>query len=160
MVTTTGLDSGSGGDGATVDGYCAVTVVCGDRRLDVALPSGLPWADLEPSVLRLLFADQPSAAAGRWVLTPIGRADLDPSETLAGAGVLPADVLHLRQPSVDAAMPALARNVRDRVEDVVDERDQFWGRPESRRLVLWTAILVGALLLTIAAAGPWLTGGL
>jgi len=111
------------------------------------------------------------------VLTPVGRADLDPAETLSSAGILPAEVLQLRQLADGRVLPGVVHNVRDRVEDLVDERDEFWGRRESRRLVLWTAILVGALgLVGVAVAGlaagfavadlpirgawPWLADGL
>ena len=88
------------------------------------------------------------------MLTPVGRADLDPAETLSSAGILPAEVLQLRQSADGRVLPGVVHNVRDRVEDLVDERDEFWGRRESRRLVLWTAILVGALgLVGVAVAG-------
>ena len=53
--------TGPESDDERVDGFCPVSVVCGERRLDVALPSRLAWADLQPSVLRLLFADRPPA---------------------------------------------------------------------------------------------------
>jgi len=138
---------------ASTAGYCAVTVVYGERRLDVALPSTLPWGDLEPSVLRLLFAHQPPALAGRWVLTPVGRADLTATQTLCEAGILPADVLQLRQSTGGPPMAAVVHNVRDRLEEVVDGRDRFWGRRQSRGFALWSAVVLGALLLAPAAAG-------
>jgi type VII secretion integral membrane protein EccD len=153
-VTST-AESGAGRPDPGSDGSCAVTVVCGQRRMDVALPSMLPWADLEPSLLRLLFADQPPDGAGRWLLTPVGRAPLDPSATLSGAGIVTADVLVLGQSTGNAsALTGVAPTVRDRLEDLVDGRDQFWERRQSHRLALWAAAVLGAaLLIPVAAMG-------
>jgi hypothetical protein len=120
----------------------------------------LPWADLEPGVLRLLFADQPPEAAGRWLLTPVGRAALDPSATLSGAGIVTADVLVLGQSTGHAPLlTGIVPRVQDRLEDLVDGRDQFWERRESHKLALWAATVVGAaLLIAVAAVGLPLAG--
>jgi hypothetical protein len=61
-------------------------------------------------------------------------------------------VLVLRQ-SAEAtpALGGVVRNVRDRLEDVVDGRGEFWARPHSRRLAVWAATVAGAALLIPAA---------
>ena len=50
------------------DGYCLVTVVSGARRLDVALPSGIPCGDLLPGLLRLVHSrgDETPDGSNAW----------------------------------------------------------------------------------------------
>ncbi len=138
------------------DLYCAVTIVCARRRLDLALPTSVCCSDLLPGLVRLMLPDDSTAAAHPWVIVPVGGDPLAGSETLAGAGVLAGDVLTLtqlpeRQP-VSAAVTS-----RDRIEDVMNSEERFWDSGASRNFTQWTALAAGAALLLPAAklaAGP------
>ncbi len=139
------------------ESYCPVTIVCGPRLLDLALPTAVCCADLLPGLLRLMLPDDAPAVAHPWVLVPIGGNPLSGSETLSEAGILAGDLLALEQrpafPQADSAKVM----TRDRIEDVVNGRDRFWGPPASRSFAHWAALLTWAVLLLPAAnlpAGP------
>jgi type VII secretion integral membrane protein EccD len=134
--------------------YCAVTVVCGQSRLDVALPAAVPVIDLLPALLRLL----PTGPAARWELAPIGRPVLLATETLERAGVLGGDVLMMQPASDRAPLPAPAASLRDQLEDVVQLLDRGWTRQTSTRFLFWSTAVLGAAALLGQAAGP--AGGL
>ena len=145
------------GPGRAADSYCPVTVVCGDRRLDAALPAMVTIADLQPSLMRLLIPAEEATAGRRWVLTPVGRADLTPDETLVQAGVLAADVLVLRttdEPPDGGTRPGVVSTVRDAVEDAIDESGRFWSPLTTRHFTGWAAAVMAALLLLPAAGLP------
>lgn len=134
--------------------YCAVTVVCGHRRLDLALPTAVCCADLLPVLLRLLLTDEAPAVSQPWVLTQIGRDPLTGSETLAEAGVLAGDLLVLEQRTVYQQADSAVMMTRDRIEDVVNGQERFWVQRTSRSVARWAALSTGALLLLPAATLP------
>ena len=145
------------------DPYCAVTIVCGHRQLDVALPTAVCLQDLLPGLLRLLLPDEASleeqpTEAHPWVLTPIGRRPLTGSETLSEAGILVGDVLVLEQRPVVQPADSAILMTRDRIEDVVNgQAARFWGTRAARGLAQWIALLTGGVLLIPAVnmrAGP------
>lgn len=139
------------------ENYCAVTIVCGVRQLDLALPTTLCCADLLPGLLRLMLTDEEPALAQAWVLAPIGRSSLSGSETLADAGVLVGEVLMLRPHNVSREVDSLAATTRDRIEDAMSGEGRFWGPTVARRFANWaTLIIVAALLLPTATlpTGP------
>jgi type VII secretion integral membrane protein EccD len=105
--------------------YSRVTVVCGSRKVDLALPSALPVADVVPQVLRFCApADAPDRPAA-WSLARLGGGPLALTQTLADAGVVDGDVLELRGQG-EGVRPALVEDVRDALEDSVDASGSWW----------------------------------
>lgn len=155
VIHNAGLGAADGaGTGARMTGcdaaYCAVTVVCGRCRLDVALPAAVPVIDLLPALLRLL----PTTSAARWELAPIGRPVLSASETLELAGVLDGDILMLQPTAGQAPLLAPAASLRDQLEEVVHRLDRGWTRQTSSRFLYWLTAVLGAAALLAQAAGP------
>ena len=66
---------------------CRVTIVGPARRLDISVPSDMPFAELLPIVLHHAGADlaNKGLAHGGWVLQRLDEAPFDPSGT-PGAG--------------------------------------------------------------------------
>jgi type VII secretion integral membrane protein EccD len=129
--------------------YSRVTVVNGARRVDLALPSALPLSDLLPQLLGYCAPDgRPDRPAG-WTLARLGGGALSLAETLAEAGVTDGDILELRT-GPDTVHPAYVEDVRDAVEDSMDESAQPW-RP---RTTMGFALVVGGAGLAMATLLP------
>lgn len=141
--------------------YSRVTVVSGERKVDLALPSALPVSDVVPQVLRLAvpMADRSNGVAERsgqpWTLARLGGNPLPLTSTLAEAGVLDGEVLELRQAGQDVR-PAFVEDVRDAVEDSVDAAGGAWtSRTTATAALLATAVLLGTVaVLRWAETGP------
>lgn len=109
--------------------YSRVTVVNGYRRVDLALPSGLPLSDVLPQLLGYCAPDtSPDRPAG-WALARLGGGPLSLTDTLADSGVTDGDILELRT-GPETIHPAYVEDVRDVVEDVMDESARPW-RPST-----------------------------
>jgi len=132
--------------------YSRVTVVTADRTIDLALPSGLPLADVLPQVMRYAAPDTAPGSPTSWTLAHLGGAALGLSQTLSDAGVLDGDVLELRAQQ-DDLRPASVEDVRDTVEDSVDASGGVWSTLTTRSY----AILLASALLAVLGVGSWLT---
>ncbi|MGH3681075.1 MAG: EsaB/YukD family protein, partial [Natronosporangium sp.] len=109
--------------------YSRVTVVNGDRRVDLALPSALPLSDVLPQLLGYCAPDtRPDRPAG-WALARLGGGPLSLTDTLAESGVTDGDILELRT-GPETIHPAYVEDVRDVVEDAMDESARPW-RPST-----------------------------
>ncbi|MGH1565692.1 type VII secretion integral membrane protein EccD [Mumia sp. DW29H23] len=123
--------------------YSRVTVVTDERRVDLALPSALPLADVVAQVIRYCGgseAPQPGLSLAR-----VGGAPLGLGQTLEEAGVLDGDVLELR-PRSSGVEPASVEDVRDAVEDATESAGGAW--TPTTTLTFWivtTAVALGAL---------------
>jgi type VII secretion integral membrane protein EccD len=126
--------------------YSRVTVVTAERTIDLALPSALPLSDVLPQVMRFASPEHQSGAPTSWTLAKLGSASLPLTQSLAEAGVLDGDVLELRGQQEDVR-PALVEDVRDAVEDSVDDAGGVW----STRTTGSFAVLAGASLLGVLA---------
>jgi len=154
----------------------SVTVLYARRRLDLVLPSAVPFAELLPTMLRLLVPDiaygtngatenrqhtEPASDAGTngvselvvWQLARVGGAPLGSSETLDEAGVLDGDLLELRQGAGSHSVIA-GRSMRDRVEELVSDQDRFWTQRTSRAFLHGAVLAVAAGLLIPVALLP------
>ncbi|MFY0406470.1 type VII secretion integral membrane protein EccD, partial [Solicola sp. PLA-1-18] len=105
--------------------YSRVTVVASERKVDLALPSALPVADVMAQVLRFCAVDETGGDRQSWTLARLGGQSLGLGQTLADAGVVDGDVLELRGRSADVR-PALVEDVRDVVEDDADAAGGGW----------------------------------
>ncbi|MFC6149454.1 MULTISPECIES: type VII secretion integral membrane protein EccD [Mumia] len=123
--------------------YSRVTVVTDERRVDLALPSALPLADVVAQVVRYCGPGEGSQAGVQ--LARVGGAPLGLGQTLEEAGVLDGDVLELR-PRSSSVEPATVEDVRDAVEDATESAGAAWS-PETT-LTFWivsTAVALGVL---------------
>jgi type VII secretion integral membrane protein EccD len=146
-------------------GLARVTVAAPRRRVDVALPDGVPVAELLPGLLRAAgeeLADEGQAHGG-WVLRRPDGAPVDPARSLGAAGVLDGEVLHLvprhqEWPELDYD------DVVDAVASGARAVSRSWTAADTRRAGLTgTAVAVLAALALLLTAGPgagWTTTGL
>jgi type VII secretion integral membrane protein EccD len=82
---------------ATSTGLTRLTVASARRRIDVALPDGVPLAELLPELLQRAgdgLADSGEEHGG-WVLRRVDGTGLVATESLAAAGVRDGEILHL-----------------------------------------------------------------
>ncbi|MGH3425758.1 MAG: EsaB/YukD family protein, partial [Nocardioidaceae bacterium] len=71
--------------------YSRVTVVTAERKVDLALPTSLPVADVVPQVLRYCAPPDGTDKPTAWTLARIGGQPLAFNQTLSDAGVLDGD---------------------------------------------------------------------
>ncbi|MFB7669396.1 type VII secretion integral membrane protein EccD [Kitasatospora sp. NPDC056138] len=124
-------------------GFCRVTVVAPDSRIDVALPEDVPLADVYPEVLRLSGQTQIDGAPTGFHLVRRDGTVLDSGLPLAAQQVRDGDLLSLR-PFAESLPPAVYDDVADAIASAVEEDRRFWS-PELMRafgLIGSTVLLV------------------
>ena len=140
----------------TATGFCRVTVVAPDTRIDVALPEDIAVADLHPEIRRILDAARPAGSpqpAGTLTGHHLVRRDgtvLDSARTLAAQRVLDGELLSLR-PFADSLPPPVFDDVADAVAAAV----AAGRRPWSGELLRGAALSGGALLFVLLAGVLW-----
>ncbi|MEU6668206.1 type VII secretion integral membrane protein EccD [Streptomyces sp. NPDC046727] len=141
----TGAPSGSG----TGLGFCRVTIVAPDSRIDVALPDDVPVADLCPEILRL---SQQSPAAGAPVGYHLVRTDgtvLDSARSFAAQRILDGELLTLR-PFAESLPPAVFDDVAEAVASAVTKQHKLWSGDLTRAAGLVGGGVLPALLAFVA----------
>jgi type VII secretion integral membrane protein EccD len=124
-------------------GFCRVTVVAPDSRIDVALPEDVPLADIYPEVLRLSGQTQADGAPTGFHLVRRDGTVLDSGLPLAAQQVRDGDLLSLR-PFAESLPPAVYDDVADAIASAVEADRRFWS-PELMRafgLIGSTVLLV------------------
>ncbi|QSB15720.1 type VII secretion integral membrane protein EccD [Natronosporangium hydrolyticum] len=129
--------------------YSRVTVVNGARRVDLALPSALPLSEVMPQLLGYCAPDGAPEQPAGWTLVRLGGGTLSLSTTLADAGITDGDVLELRT-AYDNVHPAYVEDVRDVLEDTMDEAARQW-QPST---TVGFALVTGAAGLAFATLLP------
>lgn len=129
--------------------YSRVTVVNGARRVDLALPSALPLSDVLPQLLGYCAPESRADRPAGWTLARLGGGALSLDNTLADSGITDGDILELRT-GPDTVHPAYVEDVRDVVEDSMDESARPW-RP---RTTVGFALTAGGAGLALAALLP------
>ncbi|MCH0542604.1 type VII secretion integral membrane protein EccD [Streptomyces sp. MUM 203J] len=124
-------------------GFCRVTVVAPDSRIDVALPEDIAVAHIYPEILRLTGQTQPTGTPTGYHLVRRDGTVLDSSRTLVAQRVLDGDVLLLR-PFAESLPPAVYDDVADAVASAVTRDRRLW-----RDDMLRGAGLVGAVTLLL-----------
>lgn len=124
---------------------CRLTLIGSRRRVDAALPAGVPVAELIPDVLDLL-GEIVDGAAVEWGLVRTGGRALDLERSLADQGVEDGSMLFLH----DLTSAPQAPLIEDYAEQVAVAVDAQPGRWEGDMAV---ALLVGAGAATAVAAG-------
>ncbi|MFD4261546.1 type VII secretion integral membrane protein EccD [Streptomyces sp. NPDC058534] len=147
----TGATGGAGGTVAPAAagsglGFCRVTIVAPDSRIDVALPDDVPVADLYPEILRF---SQQSPAEGAPVGYHLVRRDgtvLESARSFAAQRILDGELLTLR-PFADSLPPAVFDDVSEAVASAVTHDRTLWDGSLTR-----VAGLVGACVLAVLSA--------
>ncbi|MFJ7049640.1 type VII secretion integral membrane protein EccD [Streptomyces sp. NPDC101112] len=137
-----GIPAGAG----TGLGFCRVTIVAPDSRIDVALPDDVPVADLCPEILRL---SRQSPAEGAPVGYHLVRRDgtvLDSARSFAAQRILDGELLTLR-PFADSLPPAVFDDVSEAVASAVTRDHRLWSGDLTR-----AAGLVGGGVLPVLLA--------
>jgi type VII secretion integral membrane protein EccD len=128
------------GTGRAGDAFCRIRLAAPGTQVDLAVPSAPPLARLLPTLLQ--HAGQGGADAGGWALSRADGARLDPSASLAAAGVREGGLLVLHRASEWNPPP-----VYDDVVELVGQGGVR--RPWTTREVRWTC----AVLVTVAVLG-------
>lgn len=131
-------------------GFCRVTIVAPDSRIDVALPDDVPVADLYPEILRL---SQQSLAEGAPVGYHLVRRDgtvLDGARSFAAQRILDGELLTLR-PFADSLPPAVYDDVSEAVASAVTRDRALWNGELTRA----AGLVAGGILPTLLAFVAW-----
>ncbi|WEH37664.1 type VII secretion integral membrane protein EccD [Streptomyces sp. AM 4-1-1] len=155
MTTTTQAAAGPGRPGPGVPagngtGFCRVTVVAPDSRVDVALPEDIPVADLYPEILRLSGQSPAEGAPVGYHLVRRDGTVLDSARTLAALRVLDGELLSLR-PFAESLPPAVFDDVSDAVASAVARDRTLWGDS----LMRGSGLFGGSVLLVLLGFVLW-----
>ena len=134
-------------------GFCRITVVAPDVRVDVALPEDVPLAELLPDVLRMADQWQNEGAHSGFALARLDGNELDTGLSLSAQGVRNGDLLYLRA-ATETLPPPVYDDVVDAIVQSVAEDSRMWGSVHFRRL----GMAGGALWAGIAGTLKALTG--
>lgn len=137
-------------------GLTRITVAAPSRRVDVALPDGVPVAELLPGLLRAAgeeLADEGQEHGG-WLLRRPDGAPVEAGRSLAAQELRDGEVLHLVPRERD--WPELDYDdVVDAIAEGARGHSRSWAGPDTRRAGL--AVTVGAVLSALAlvlSTGP------
>src|SRR5579875_151907 len=139
---------------------CRITIVGPRRRVDLALPVYVSFADLFPTVAKYAGLDQPPARAetGGWVLQRLGQAPFAPDATPFQAGLRDGELIYLYPRR--AQLPEFAfDDVADVIASGIGERSDRWSPVHTRRVTLGAAagaLVAGAAVLALSGP-PWTT---
>ncbi len=134
--------------------YSRVTLVHGTRRVDLALPSTLPVAEVMPQLLRFCAPVQRPDAPADWRISRVGGADLNPARSLEEHRIADGEVLELRERDA-RRHSAYVEDVRDAIEDAVDAAGGQWTPASTTGF----GLLAGAALIGAAALLPQARAG-
>ncbi|WP_327370191.1 type VII secretion integral membrane protein EccD [Streptomyces sp. NBC_01217] len=131
-------------------GFCRVTVVAPDSRIDVALPEDIAVADVYPEILRLTGQTQAAGTPTGYHLVRRDGTVLDGARTLAAQQVLDGELLSLR-PFAQSLPPAVFDDVSDAVASAVTRDRHLW----SDELLRGAGLAGGVLLLVLMGFVLW-----
>ncbi|MGW8888701.1 type VII secretion integral membrane protein EccD [Streptomyces sp. NPDC055749] len=131
-------------------GFCRVTVVAPDSRIDVALPEDIAVADVYPEILRLTGQTQAAGTPTGYHLVRRDGTVLDGARTLAAQQVLDGELLSLR-PFAQSLPPAVFDDVSDAVASAVTRDRQLW----NDELLRGAGLVGGVLLLVLMGFVLW-----
>ncbi len=141
---------------------CRVTVVSPRRRVDLALPAHVPFADLFPGIALHAGLDRAAVAEAPegWALQRLGQPPFEPPSTPAQAGVADGELLYLR-PWSRSLPPAASDDIADEIAGVHDGPGR-WSPPDGRRVALGVAAaaLAAGVVILLRSGPPWTTPAL
>ncbi|MFJ4619244.1 type VII secretion integral membrane protein EccD [Streptomyces sp. NPDC088812] len=151
-AAATGGGHGTGAASRTGLGFCRVTIVAPDSRIDVALPDDIPVVDIYPEILRL---SRQSPAEGAPVGYHLVRRDgrvLDGSRSFAAQHILDGELLTLR-PFAESLPPAVHDDVSEAIASAVTREHTLWSGDLTRAAGLVGGGVLPALLAFVAWTG-------
>ncbi|WP_346536787.1 type VII secretion integral membrane protein EccD [Micromonospora sp. DPT] len=137
-------------------GLSRITIVAPRTRMDLALPSDVPLADLLPTLLRYAGEDLADEGVrhGGWSLARLGGQPLDGGRTAAQLGVRDGEVLYFN-PRAAAAPEIVFDDVVDAVATATNQRPGTWQVGTTRTFsVLLAAVTLGVGAVVTLLAGP------
>lgn len=145
------------------EGLSRVTIVAPGTRMDLALPSDVPLAELLPTLLSHAgeeLADD-GALHGGWALRRLGGPPLDSARTAAQLDIRDGELLYLT-PRADASPEVVFDDVVDAVATGTRQRADRWGTADTRRFAVGftVAALVGGVAAVLFAGPPQLPSAL
>ena len=135
---------------STATGFCRVTVVAPDSRIDVALPEDVPLADVYPEVLRLSGQTLAEGAPTGFHLVRRDGTVLDSSLPLLAQQVRDGDLLSLR-PFADSLPPAVYDDVAEAIATAVSADRTLW----NPQLMRGAGLIGGVVLLALLGFALW-----
>ncbi|QMU78788.1 type VII secretion integral membrane protein EccD [Streptacidiphilus sp. PB12-B1b] len=135
---------------SSTTGFCRVTVVAPDSRIDVALPEDIPLADIYPEVLRLSGQTLPKGAPVGFHLVRRDGTVLDSSLPLIAQQVRDGDLLSLR-PFADSLPRAVYDDVADAVASAVATDRSQW----NDQLLRTSGLIGSVVVLTLLGFALW-----
>jgi type VII secretion integral membrane protein EccD len=142
----TGAPTGAG----TGFGFCRVTIVAPDGRIDVALPDDVPVADLYPEILRLARQSPAEGAPVGYHLVRRDGTVLDSSRSFSAQRILDGELLTLR-PFAESLPPAVFDDVSEAVASAVACDRTLW----SDELTRVAGLVAGGILPALLAFVVW-----
>ncbi|MGW8380919.1 type VII secretion integral membrane protein EccD [Streptomyces sp. ODS28] len=152
-TTASAAATGSGtraAGAASATGFCRVTIVAPDSRIDVALPEDIPVADLYPEILRLAGQSPAEGAPVGYHLVRRDGTVLDGSRSFLAQRIHDGEVLSLR-PFADSLPPAVFDDVSDAVASAVTKDRTLW----NEGLMRVAGLIGGGVLLVLMAFVLW-----
>ncbi|MFI6261796.1 type VII secretion integral membrane protein EccD [Micromonospora sp. NPDC051006] len=137
-------------------GLSRITIVAPRTRMDLALPSDVPLADLLPTLLRYAGEDLADEGVrhGGWSLARLGGQPLDGGRTATQLGVRDGEVLYFN-PRSATAPEVVFDDVVDAVATATNQRPGAWQVGTTRSFaVLFAAAALSAGALAALFTGP------
>ncbi|MEU6072894.1 type VII secretion integral membrane protein EccD [Micromonospora sp. NPDC047074] len=137
-------------------GLSRITIVAPRTRMDLALPSDVPLADLLPTLLRYAGEDLADEGVrhGGWSLARLGGQPLDGGRTAAQLGIRDGEVLYFN-PRSATAPEIVFDDVVDAVATATNQRPGAWQVGTTRSFaVLFAAAALGAGAVAALFTGP------
>ncbi|MBX9365597.1 type VII secretion integral membrane protein EccD [Streptomyces sp. WAC04114] len=144
----TGTPAGAG----TGLGFCRVTIVAPDSRIDVALPDDIPVADLYPEILTLTRQSPAEGAPVGYHLVRRDGTVLDSARSFAAQRILDGELLALR-PFSESLPPAVFDDVSEAVASAVTSERTLWSGDLTRAAGLAGGGVLPVLLAFVAWMG-------
>ncbi|MBI9114360.1 type VII secretion integral membrane protein EccD [Sanguibacter suaedae] len=132
-----------------------ISVVAGDRRLDVGAPGSIPLAELVPGLARSLRLLDPSTVYGGYRLLRADGQELDTSVSLIAQGITDGEVLTL-EAGATTTDHRVYDDVVEAVADAVERDSAPWTPQDSARTAVGAAVaflLSGAVLILGSSDG-------
>jgi type VII secretion integral membrane protein EccD len=146
---TGGPGSAAPSGAGTGFGFCRVTIVAPDGRVDVALPDDVPVADLYPEILRLSQQRPAEGAPVGYHLVRRDGAVLDSARSFAAQRILDGELLTLR-PFSESLPPAVFDDVSEAIASAVTRDRTLWSGDLTRAAGLTAGGILPALLALVA----------
>ncbi|MER7459923.1 type VII secretion integral membrane protein EccD [Micromonospora sp. NPDC126480] len=142
-------------------GLSRITIVAPRTRMDLALPSDVPLADLLPTLLRYAGEDLADEGVrhGGWSLARLGGSPLDGGRTPAQLGIRDGEVLYFN-PRSASAPEIVFDDVVDAVATATNQRPGAWqvGTTRAYAVLFAAAALGGGALAALFTGPPQLPG--